>query len=320
MCCQEKKGVEGIVDIDRDLMSTSSSDRLVIPPHLTAGDVFLKDLNTEAFRDVDAATNVSLTGQINPHLLAILNLSVSALPRDEELTVLEVGAGKGLTTNCFAAELKRMGFSMIRIVSIDTWLGSAASWISGATKKTGYQTFIHNAKLMANDDVVHPFPIASIDASEVLAHFGVTADVIYINATYGHEQHMSYILDAYYPLLQPEGTMIGNDYSDASPILLQSVNEHAARNGLTPHAISSVWCYFPERLMKQSVALPPQQPQENRSRMRKNNNISNDAPLISFADPPAMSVTVTHSRGAPPSISEVHKMFPAMTAVMQGLR
>ena len=148
--------------------------------------------------------------------------------------VIEVGTWKG------ASLLHMRSLSpTTQFIAIDTWLGcSVMFWteLRDEYRLVGgfpalYQQFIANVLAAGAERDVWPLPITSTAGAHVLAHLGVTAEVIYIDASHEEEDTASE-LRLYWPLLEPGGTMFGDDYNERWSGVMRAVDAFAARASL----------------------------------------------------------------------------------------
>jgi len=139
---------------------------------------------------------------------------VDIAKKREDILIYEVGTWKGLSANSMANICKSSNIENFKIVCIDTWLGSPEH-VETMDRINGipdiYSKFIQNTKYHKNDDVIYPFPIASVQGAHFLSNKKLLADIIYIDA--GHE-YEAVLLDIklYWNLLKSGGYMILDDY------------------------------------------------------------------------------------------------------------
>lgn len=136
--------------------------------------------------------------------------------------IIEVGTWKGASAIHMAGICKELGLNT-KILCIDTWLGAIEMW-TDKTDETRYKAldirngwphlyyqFIANVVKTGHDDCIVPFPISSLSAARWLQRYGVTADLIYIDAS--HDTHDVYWdIQHYLPILNRGGVMFGDDY------------------------------------------------------------------------------------------------------------
>jgi hypothetical protein len=103
-----------------------------------------------------------------------------------------------------------------------------------------YWQFLANVSLSGHSDVILPFPVTSSCAAAILSHYGVVADLIYIDA--GHEEDEVLIdLKRFWPLLRPGGYMIGDDYADYWPGVVKAVLTFFAERGRRVASQQAKW-------------------------------------------------------------------------------
>jgi predicted O-methyltransferase YrrM len=157
--------------------------------------------------------------------------------REEKITIIEVGSWKGKSCITIANTLKKLGFTNISIIAVDTWLGAPEFWTWGLNDNTRgislnihnglptvFYTFTKNIKYYKHDDVVAPFPISSQQAVEVLKYHNIKADIIYVDASHEYEP-VKQDITSYWQLLNSGGTMIGDDYQSVWPGVVKAVDE-----------------------------------------------------------------------------------------------
>lgn len=136
--------------------------------------------------------------------------------------IIEVGTWKGASAIHMTELAKSLGSDVIT-VCVDTFTGSnAILWIdnelSGLLTRdeygfpSTYPQFLFNVQAKGLSRNIVPFPVTATCGAEVMRHFGVQADLIYIDA--GHrEVEISLDMNDYWPLLRAGGIMFGDDYS-----------------------------------------------------------------------------------------------------------
>lgn len=161
----------------------------------------------------------------------------------ERLIVIEIGVWKGGSTMAMAGQMRERGVNGA-VISVDTWLGSVEHWVEEQWMPHlglahGYPS-IHR-KFMANvldaglQDYVVPLPADSINASEIVKHYGIQADVIHIDAGHDYASVMGDLV-AWWPVLKPGGLYIGDDYHENGMHwheVFRAHNEFFAARGIT---------------------------------------------------------------------------------------
>jgi hypothetical protein len=215
---------------------------------------FVERLRNNAYGTLDVSTHkLDLQGWMVDSFTSVFSHYVHAHARDAPITVIEVGSWKGLSTSTMARICKEYKRD-VRIIAVDTWLGAPEFWTwgiddpdrGGSLKfQQGYPTVFHtftkNMKALHHDDVIAPLPLPSLCAADVLRHYNIFADVIYIDAAHEYESVKSDI-DAYWPLLKSGGMMFGDDYSVCWPGVKQAVDEKAPARSI----IDIIWSVYKE--------------------------------------------------------------------------
>lgn len=134
-------------------------------------------------------------------------------------TIIEVGTWKGASAIHMAKQCKELGLKTV-IYCVDTWLGSTEFWASMADTperdlmlKNGYPQiyyqFLSNVVHQGLQDYLIPVPNTSANAARVLEHQGITAELIYLDASHEYDDVLTDI-GAYCGLCT--GLMFGDDY------------------------------------------------------------------------------------------------------------
>ena len=205
---------------------------------------FIKRLQANAFNNLDIQNYTPDThGWMDDNFSNIITNIVNNRKREENITVIEVGSWKGKSCITIADTLKKMGFTNISIIAVDTWLGSPEFWTWGLHEpifgkslnlNNGYPnvfyTFTKNIKYFHHDDCVSPFPISSVQAAEILKYYKISADLIYIDASHEYAP-VKEDINLYWDILKNGGTMIGDDYHPEWPGVIRAVNELSDKYG-----------------------------------------------------------------------------------------
>lgn len=155
--------------------------------------------------------------------------------------VIEVGSWKGASLLEMARAAQRLGLDT-SFICIDTWLGSNAElWLHAATRAslkidggypTLFRTFLRNLRDADLLQQVFPMPMTSLTAALILRHWGLQADLIYIDA--GHTQlEVGMDLEAFCQLVRPGGVLLGDDYLPEWPGVIAAAHSFGRRYGLT---------------------------------------------------------------------------------------
>ena len=150
--------------------------------------------------------------------------------------VVEVGVWKGASTLAMAEEMWRLGIPGV-ILAVDTFQGSAEHWLGeyklpmNRGHSTLYDIFLRNVVAYGLLNYVVPLPIDSINAAMVLRDLGVVVDMIHLDAAHD-AMSVSMDLQAWWPLLRDGGVLIGDDYCEQWPGVVQAFDAFAGRYGV----------------------------------------------------------------------------------------
>lgn len=161
--------------------------------------------------------------------------------------VIDVGAWKGQSTITLARAMKSASIDGC-VIAVDTFLGSFEHWIAGrpnAVLKMSpdelfkrphgmpnlFQMFMSNVWKAGLQDYVVPLPQVSGTAARLIKFLGIAASVIHIDAGHEYEEVSRDIRD-YWNILEVGGYMIGDDYQDMWPGVVQAAGEFSAARRL----------------------------------------------------------------------------------------
>ena len=139
--------------------------------------------------------------------------------RTEPFLIVEVGVWKGGSALTMAGHLKNLGMNGA-VIAVDTWLGAWDHWIKEEWfdhlfMQQGYpglqKIFMGNVLKQGLEHMVVPLPLDSLNASLVLSHRGIQADLIHIDAAHDYDSVRA-DLKAWWPLVRPGGVLVGDDY------------------------------------------------------------------------------------------------------------
>jgi predicted O-methyltransferase YrrM len=121
--------------------------------------------------------------------------------------IVEVGCWLGASTRHMASQLPEGG----KVYAVDHWLGSIENqpgeWCYFPVLPILYQQFLSNVVHQGLTEKIIPVRMASLEAARTLK---VVPDLIYIDAAHDTES-VYQDLRAWYPFLQPQGVMCGDD-------------------------------------------------------------------------------------------------------------
>jgi hypothetical protein len=226
------------------------------------GRSFLKYLAHQAFDDTRNILRFKgdLRGWMDPILRDTIGLHMSRIYHQQQrpLLIIEVGTWKGLSSITMASIAKELHIPC-KIVCVDTWLGAPEFWTKGINDPTlgislipangypqVYYTFLRNVVDNGFEDVIVPFPISSNEAVEVFKFYGITADIIYVDAAHEYEAVKNDIT-RYWALLEHNGCMLGDDFHESWPGVRRAVSEYASENNVSYKVDGVVWSMIAER-------------------------------------------------------------------------
>jgi Methyltransferase domain len=166
--------------------------------------------------------------------------------------IVEVGSWKGLSASTMAEITKEFHIDA-RIICIDSWIGSREFWLRDATPDMDLQlvhgypsifyTFTKNIKSSGHHDRVYPLPATSTIGSEILRHYDIQADVIYIDAS--HDYTSVYTdLTYYWNNLKNGGVMFGDDFNPQSwPGVCRAVEQFSIERNVRLYVSGCVWFF-----------------------------------------------------------------------------
>lgn len=174
----------------------------------------------------------------HPYLSRAIDLARPAV-------IVEIGVWKGGSTLFMAEHLRTLGLDAV-VIAVDTWLGSWDHWVNPALRaqlsfRNGYPNFFYkfmnNVRALGLQNYVVPLPLDSLNANETLKHFGITPDVLHIDA--GHDYRaVSTDIAVWWPMLRPGGFLVGDDYLQGWPEVKRAFDDFAAQEfgGVVEHA------------------------------------------------------------------------------------
>lgn len=137
--------------------------------------------------------------------------------------IIEVGTWKGASALEMAAIARDLGLAT-QIVCVDTWLGALEFWTDQDDAERYGSLALHHGypsvyfQFLANvchrgfQDTIVPFPQTSTTAALWFRYFGLSAAVIYLDASH-EEEDVFQDLGSYWEVLAPGGVLFGDDWS-----------------------------------------------------------------------------------------------------------
>jgi SAM-dependent methyltransferase len=154
--------------------------------------------------------------------------------------VIDVGVWKGTSTILLADLLKRYRVPGA-VIGVDTFLGNLEHWdrTSGFAglmqfrfgRPLLYEQFLSNVVHADAQDRIVPLAQTTTIAAMLLAKIGVQAGLIHIDASHDYEDVLN---DArlYWDILAPGGFLIGDDYNQDWPGVIEAADEFAAEKSV----------------------------------------------------------------------------------------
>jgi hypothetical protein len=215
---------------------------------------FIDFLKHNAFQFLDTSGHsVDLQGWVNGGFQESLQKITEELKNKNQVIFFEVGSWKGASVSKICNHLKNEKVDIRSVICIDTWLGAPEFLTWGLNDPTrglslanrnGYPTifytFTKNMKCLGHDDIISPFPMSSVQAAEVLRHYGIMADVIYIDGSHEYKAVMS-DLEEFKTLLKPGGILWGDDYGGAWLGVTKAVDECSLKYNFKKEIIGYNW-------------------------------------------------------------------------------
>ncbi len=119
------------------------------------------------------------------------------------------------------------------LICIDTWLGSPEHWSNPEWKeslrlKDGrpdiYSLFVDNVRAKGLADHIVPLSMTSLQAAKILKSLEMSADLIYLDGAHDKDEVLADI-NNYWQFLPVGGCMVGDDYCDPWPGVVEAVHE-----------------------------------------------------------------------------------------------
>jgi hypothetical protein len=154
--------------------------------------------------------------------------------------VIDVGVWKGASTILLADLLRQHGVSGA-VIAVDTFLGNVEHWdrtsgFSGLMpfrfgRPLLYDQFLSNVVRAGAHDRIVPLPQTTTIAAMLLAKIGVQAGLIHVDASHDYQDVLN---DArlYWDILAPGGFLIGDDYNEDWPDVMEAADAFAAEKNV----------------------------------------------------------------------------------------
>jgi predicted O-methyltransferase YrrM len=171
--------------------------------------------------------------------------------------IVEVGVWRGLSLIYLASSLKELTGGGA-VIAVDTWLGAPEFWnrkfSSGAKDATRdlrwkhgypqvYYEFLSNVVKNDLQDTVIPLPVPSRTAAQLLEEKKISADIIHIDAAHEYDSVVEDI-NIWFPILAEGGVLLGDDFSDSWPGVVQAACEFADKLSVDLHNHGKKWWIY----------------------------------------------------------------------------
>jgi hypothetical protein len=149
--------------------------------------------------------------------------------------VADVGVWKGQSTINMAKAMKQKRIDGV-VIAIDTFLGSPEHWAPGQNlfeRDHGlpdlYWTFLSNVISEGVADYVIPMPQTSTTAASVLKKLEISINIAHVDAAHEYREVLQ-DADDYWAIIQDGGYIIGDDYDETWPGVIQAAQEFSAKS------------------------------------------------------------------------------------------
>ena len=161
----------------------------------------------------------------------------AAVERHPKGVLVELGVHLGRSLSYVLESCRCLGFT---VFAVDMWIDVVPDEIDERTHWRGgvhrWQRFNENLKAMGGEGYVNVLRMDSIDAANNFKNESV--DVIFIDTLHTYE-HTKGELEVWWPKLKHGGEMLGHDYNNANPGLVQAVDERFGKPDVV--ACGSMW-------------------------------------------------------------------------------
>lgn len=166
--------------------------------------------------------------------------------------IVEVGSWKGNSALQMAAITREAGLST-QILCVDTWLGALEFWTNQTDRErylslqirhgypAVYYQFLANVCHKGFQDRIIPFPQTSSTAALWLRYYGITAEMVYIDASHEEDDVYSDLCN-YWPLVSDNGVLFGDDYSNWDGVRL-AVNRFGQEEQQNVQFVADKWIF-----------------------------------------------------------------------------
>jgi hypothetical protein len=159
---------------------------------------------------------------------------------------IDVGVWKGQST-IFVAEMMREAGMDGCVISVDTFLGSIEHCIGERRfffrdhgRPDLYETFLDNVFHRNLTHLVVPLPQTSLNAAAILKKRKISAAVVHLDASHEYEDTLR-DAQAYWPLVEPGGYLVGDDYHPSWPGVVRAADEFSTSLDLELEVVKPKW-------------------------------------------------------------------------------
>jgi hypothetical protein len=147
--------------------------------------------------------------------------------------VVDVGVWKGQSTITMANALRENDIDGV-IIAVDTFLGSPEHWSTDNLFKREngrpnlYSLFMTNVYEAGLANFVVPMAQTSSTAAKILESFQIRPTIVHVDAAHEYRDAKRDIED-YWSILDDHGYLIGDDYHETWPGVIQAAGEFSAQ-------------------------------------------------------------------------------------------
>jgi predicted O-methyltransferase YrrM len=167
--------------------------------------------------------------------------------------IVEVGVWKGASLIHMANICRARGWGTV-LYGVDAWVNSVGFMIGNPPESqipvdwqepTMYEQFLFNVKMSGHEERIIPVWNFTRWAADCLRHWGVVADLLYIDAAHDEDAVLD-DLRRYWEILRPGGIMFGDDYSPTYCGVPQALQRFCKEKGRTFQVEGCQWFLDPK--------------------------------------------------------------------------
>ena len=160
--------------------------------------------------------------------------------------IIDVGVWKGQSTECLAELLRTRQIDGC-VIAVDTFLGGLDHMLEHQqryrmvdARPDLMQTFLDNMARAGLCDFVLPLAQVPTLAAKLLRRRGVSACLVHLDNSRSFDEALA-DARAFWPLVEPGGHLVGDDYVENWPEVIAAAKEFAASSGMTLEAEWPKW-------------------------------------------------------------------------------